>query len=91
MPGGWRGSGEFNRIPNRSSFSNDNPTLTPTQSAEQHKPKNPSLSDLRQQEEDGWYRGRYMGDDVRPVDSGASPVGGDQRFYANRSGVGQAM
>jgi hypothetical protein len=91
MPGGWRGSGEFSRIPNRSSFSNDNPTLTPTQSAELHKSKNPSLSDLRQQEEDGWYRGRYMGDDVRPMDSGTSPVGGDQRFYANRSGVGQAM
>ena len=88
MPGGWRGSGEFNRAGNRASFNDDPTTGSPVQSTES-RPRNPSLGDLRQQEEDGWYRGRYMGDDVRPVDSGAT--GHDQRFYGHRGSVGQAM
>ncbi|ERF75166.1 hypothetical protein EPUS_06206 [Endocarpon pusillum Z07020] len=93
-----RTSGEFNRPGNRPSYGNDAsippvpnmPTSPPTDS----KPKNPSLSDLHQQEQEGWYRGRYMGDDVRPVDSANSGgTGGyDDRFYAvNRRSVGQAI
>ncbi len=103
MPGGWRGSGESDRASNhRGSFSNDITNTRPliaTQSADpmQSRKSNPSLSDLRQEEEDGWYRGRYMGDDIRPAPT-AAPEREPERFYANananrRSGVavGQAM
>lgn len=67
--------------------------------------QSPTLSELRQQEEDGWYRGRYMGDDARPpppppvtgsAEAGrtGSGSGVDQRYYAannDRRKVGQAM
>ena len=93
-----RTSGEFNRPANRTSYGND-PSIPPvpnvsTSPPADSKPKNPSLSDLHQQEQDGWYRGRYMGDDVRPVDSANSGMTGgyDDRFYAaNRRSVGQAL
>ncbi len=102
-----RMSGEFNRPANRTSYGGNDASIPPVpsipapQSADS-RPRNPSLSDLHQQEQNGWYRGRYMGDDVRPVDSATSPAtpttatttggGYDDRFYAaNRRSVGQAM
>lgn len=96
MPGGWHGSPDHDQLSQRGSFSNDTTISSPQAVANPSlNPKGPSLSDLRRQEEDGWYRGRYMGDDVRPVpvDPGNN-AGNDQRFYANRvggGGVGQAM
>jgi hypothetical protein len=89
MPGGWRGSGEFDRDSPRGSFSNDSPVAGPAQS---WKHRNPSLSDLRRQEEDGPYRGRHVGGD-EGVRAAAAPdrPGYDQRFYASNREVGQAV
>lgn len=98
MPGGWRGSRELDRTAHRSSLSNHIPninttiTTTTAASGQASNPNTatPSLKELRQQEEEGWYRGRYMGDDVRPADSGRTMGHDQQRFYSGK-GVGQAI
>jgi hypothetical protein len=87
MPGGWRGSGEFSHHHHQPG----------NRGSFTHDPQQPENGD------NGWYRGRYMGDDVRPVDSPVSATGSgspgqgqgqeeNARFYAaNRRSVGQAM
>jgi hypothetical protein len=86
IPGGWRGSGEWDRNSggNRGSLSNDNKDNQTTDL----RPRGPSLSDLRQQEgEEQWYRGRYIGD---RKSADLSKPGYDSRFYADKR-VGQAL
>ena len=88
MPGGWRGSGEWERNGRRASYGNDNVASS-----------RPAATN----DEAGWYRGRYMGDGrpapgsalapapastSAPGDSGmADPA--DSRFYAQKRASGE--
>jgi hypothetical protein len=96
MPGSWRGSGDFGAQHHHHQRGSLSPHHDQQQQQQQQQPQQSETGD------NGWYRGRYMGDDVRPVDSpvsaagsgSAGPQDGGGRFYAanaNRRSVGQAM
>ncbi len=85
IPGSWRGSGEWDQSNNRASPIHDS---NPNNQTKDLRPRGPSLSELRQQEEDDlWYRGRFIGE---RKSADLSRPGHDSRFYADRQ-VGQAM
>jgi hypothetical protein len=89
MPGGWRGSRDWDQSSgnHRGSFSSDRPSAG--RMADMANPRSTSLSDLRQQEENVWYRGRQTGD-VKAIDTDPGKMGYESRFYANR-GAGHAV